>query len=164
MPLLDTAGKDTHGTDFIDLYPQRKDVKKCDIDNDTFPYASETFDEVYSKLVFEHLTNHAHFMREANRVLKPKGTLVIITDNAGLHGLLGKVHQGNYEKVHGKEAKWDRHYALFTPTHLRNFLEKFGFKTKSIEYLDLSKDLRVHLLAAINRKLNPNIIAIGIKQ
>lgn len=156
------CGAETYGTDFIDLYPQRPEVKKCDLDREAFPYEDNIFDEVYSKLVFEHLTNVRKFMEESYRVLKPGGRIVIITDNAGLFGLFGKVHHGNYELEHSATPE-DRHYMLFTPNHLRNFLEKFGFAVESVDYLDLSDDLRTKLLTRLSKKLCPNLKAVGLK-
>lgn len=49
------CGNDTYGTDFVDLYPQRKEVKKCMIDSEKLPYSKNTFDEVRMYFVFEHL-------------------------------------------------------------------------------------------------------------
>ena len=135
---------------------------RCNIDTDPFPYRNGVFDRVYSKCVFEHLTNPANFMKESYRVLKHGGEICIITDNAGLHGLFGKVHMGNYEK-NTKYGKEDRHYSLFTPNHMKNWLEKFNFKVRQADYLDLSDDIRVKMLVLISRKFSPNIIARGIK-
>jgi len=65
--------KTTYGTDFVDLYPKRPEVKKCNIDTDRLPYPDETFDEVYSTFVFEHLTNPEHYFAESLRVLRGGG-------------------------------------------------------------------------------------------
>jgi ubiquinone/menaquinone biosynthesis C-methylase UbiE len=48
-------------------------------DGDSFPFDSNTFDKVYSSLVFHQLDTSVkkHCLKEINRVLKPKGLLII---------------------------------------------------------------------------------------
>jgi len=130
------CGAQTYGTDFVDLYPQRPEVKKCNIDEEPLPYKDGTFDVVYSKNVFEHLTKPGFALREMARVLKKGGKLILITDNANywVWGV-GKTHLGGYEK-NPEGGEEDRHYALFTEWHLRNHLEKVGLKVVKIEYLE----------------------------
>ncbi len=118
-----------YGTDFIDLYPQNEKVKKCDLDKDRIPFDDNTFDEVYSKCVFEHLTNPSNFMKESHRVLKPGGKLNIITDNATYIGWWTTLHK--YDSSCGKE---DMHYALFTSSHMENWAKKFDFEILEIKY------------------------------
>ncbi len=156
------CGTEIYGTDFIDFYPSRKGVKRCDIDRNRFPYSDSTFDQVYSKMVFEHLTNPAHFLSECNRVLKTGGKIIIITDNAGMHGLIGRVHTGNYEVEHA-DHPYDRHYMLFTPHHMRNWLTKFGFEIKYVKYARYDNDFRISALVFLSDKLSPNLIAEGVK-
>jgi ubiquinone/menaquinone biosynthesis C-methylase UbiE len=135
MKILNVGcGDDTYGTEFIDLYPARFEVIKCDVDKEKFPFKNNTFDEVYAKNILEHSSNIAHLFNEAKRVLKPRGKLVIITDNAGywnFHMSFSKLHHLPLGKAgHGSE---DKHFALFTPQHLKNLFERFGFKVMKIE-------------------------------
>ncbi len=122
------CGNDTYGTDFVDLYPQRKEVKKCAIDSEKFPFKRNTFDEVRMHFVFEHLKNHEHTLREAFRVLKKGGILDLRTDNAGYwyYALDNKTHTGRYE-ANSEYGKYDRHFGLFTDHHLKNYFEDAGF-------------------------------------
>ena len=50
-----------------------------DIENNSFPFNSETFDFVFSKSVIEHLWNPENFMSESRRILKPGGRIIIMT-------------------------------------------------------------------------------------
>ncbi len=127
------CGNERYGTDFVDLYPTRKEVLKCNIDKDRLPYRGRVFDEVYSRGIFEHLTNHTNFFLEIKRVLKKDGKLTLITDNAFyiLFWIpLSPAYQHGYKSPYGDK---DRHYALFTKSHLQNWAEKFGFKVEKIE-------------------------------
>lgn len=54
--------------------------KKADL-NHKIPYASGMFDYVISPETIEHLEDPWQFFREAHRVLKPKGTVIVSTPN-----------------------------------------------------------------------------------
>lgn len=49
--------------------------------NQPWPFASERFDHVVSIEAVEHLENPWHLMREANRVLRPGGKIIMTTPN-----------------------------------------------------------------------------------
>ena len=127
------CGNDTDGTDFIDLYPQRKNVIKCAIDSERFPYKDNTFDKIKMYFVFEHLKNHEHALKEIFRVLKGGGEIDLKTDNASYwyYSLDNKTHTAGYESKldYGKD---DKHYGLFTDWHLKNYFEDSGFKVLKI--------------------------------
>lgn len=149
------CGKDTYGTDFIDVYPSRKEVVKCDIDKEKLPYKNNTFDVVYSAFNFEHLRKPGFVMEEIARVLKKGGKLILRTDNAGWWGYHNakssfKVHYGGYYfKEHGEE---DKHYSLFTFHHLENHLKEVGLKV--ISYRIYQKDKLWFAMTLINNFLN----------
>jgi tRNA G46 methylase TrmB len=76
-----------------------------------------------------------NFLKESYRVLKKGGKLIITTDNAGFFGIFGRVHHGDYEEVRENEGiNQDRHYALFTPNHLENWLRYVGFRKIKVGY------------------------------
>jgi len=132
------CGNDTYGTDFVDLYPVRDDVIRCDVEKEKLPFRDNTFDEVFSGNIFEHLKNPNLVLREMSRVLKPGGRVVLKTDNAGFwlfHNSRSKwkVHYGGYERLgaHGKE---DKHYSLFTPHHVKNHFDAVGIRLEKAEY------------------------------
>jgi len=89
------CGKDTYGTDRIDMFKTPATTKVCDF-NKKLPYKDETFDEVYCKSVIEHVKNLDLFEREIYRVLKLGGHLYIRTDFAGyLPMFMFKSHEHN---------------------------------------------------------------------
>jgi len=146
----------------------RKEVKKCNIDKDKFPYKDNTFDRVISKNVIEHLTNPGNLFKESYRVLKKGGHLEINTDNAAWWGLLGKTFYGGYEKnakVEGRPN--DKHYMLSTPHTLKNFYETFGFKNVKYKYVSINRPIHhkliVILFTLISRRFYPGIFMDGVK-
>ena len=133
------CGNSMYGTDFVDLYPSRKDVIKCDVSQEKLPFKDNTFDVVFSSFVFEHLVNPQFTLKEIFRVLKKGGKIEMHTNNAGwlfYHNSKSKVktHYGGYEKTgrgggYKDQSGEDRHYALYTFHHLKNHLEDVGFKS-----------------------------------
>lgn len=70
----------------LDLRPQNLppfEIKKCDIEKESFPYESNTFDVIYSKSVIEHVFNTDNFVKEIYRVLKPGGIAIIMCPDWG---------------------------------------------------------------------------------
>jgi len=127
------CGKETYGTDFVDVYPSRLGVIKLDIDREKLPYGDKVFDEVYSSCVLEHLTNPDNFMKESMRVLKKGGTLKLLTDNYSYVGYLfpiGSLYEHNYDGF----GELDKHYMIFTRKHLENWAKKYGLEVVNIEY------------------------------
>ncbi len=171
------CGNDTYGTDFVDLYPKRKEVKKVDFDNEDLPYRNSTFDEIYSSFVFEHLKNPFHTLQEIYRVLKKGGRVRLYTDNAGFLGFhtkktfWWKVHNGDYNSLGGYGEK-DQHFALFTPSHIESHFIEAGFQKVKVNLLLhprhklSSKTELIHKLlkrTRFNAMAYPNIYAEAIK-
>lgn len=129
------CGYDDFGTDFVDLYSTRSDVISLKIDEQKLPFPNNTFDEVYTRNVLEHLKNVGFVFSEIKRVLKPKGKLTLITDNASYYLFhVWKPYSAHYFNyaAHGVE---DKHFVLFTTTHLGNFMKAQNLKVKKIELL-----------------------------
>lgn len=64
------------------------DIRQGDL-NEPMPFEDETFDCVFGLSVLEHLLMGCSFLREANRVLKPGGKLVLLTPNISTYFTIG---------------------------------------------------------------------------
>ncbi len=92
-------------------------------DAEHLPFKDLTFSAVYSNCVLEHLRNPGAGLDEMSRVLIPGGTLELTTDHAAYWAFHVIVeHSSHYSK--GR----DRHYALYTPGHIRAHCEAAGFR------------------------------------
>lgn len=96
------------------------EIKECDLEKETLPYESNTFDFIYSKSVLEHVYNTDNFISEALRVLKPGGIAVMLTPDWK--------SQMKYF--------WDdyTHVKPFTRKSLQNAFKILGFKEVSCSY------------------------------
>lgn len=124
------CGADTYGTHRIDFAPGTA-VTEC-ASALALPYRDGTFDEVFAANLLEHMPNPGLFLREAARVLRPQGRLVLITDHAAYLGyyFVG-LRPGDNHRWHG--AHGDRHFMLFTEGHLRNLCEHAGLRVERVE-------------------------------
>lgn len=94
------------------------------------PFPSETFDVITSFETLEHLHERASFLSELNRVLRPKGTLLLSTPNA------------NYSMpVNGVPIN-PFHIHEYEPAELRSELEGY-FSTERFLGQTLSSAIRI---------------------
>jgi SAM-dependent methyltransferase len=77
FPQLESCGVDYHPEQFTLDVP----VQHADLNTDRLPYDGGSFDLVTCTEVVEHLENYRHAIREAARLLKPGGVLVLSTPN-----------------------------------------------------------------------------------
>lgn len=141
-----------YGTDFVDLYPCEKRIIRCDIDHEHLPYDDSVFDEVFSQNLLEHLLNKGFALSEMARVLKPKGRLVITTDNGSYwgYGLDNGSHTGLNERF--GRGPCDCHFCFFSEYHLKNLLNRYGFSDIKVEFL--FDDMHNLVVRWINRFLS----------
>ncbi len=114
----------------------------------SLPFQDKTFDMVFSIAVLHHVPSkkfRACFVSEANRVLKPKGTLILTVWNIWQWRFL-KTHIIHViKKITGRsdldlgdtiisfgQKKRQRYVHAFTRRSLRRLLEKNGFTVSSI--------------------------------
>ena len=120
------------GSDFVDIDPRDKRVIQCDLDKDPLPYADRTFYMVYCHSVWEHLTNHQHFLKECGRVLEDGSKLVIYTDNPTSISYIFLHEHGDLTETWKLD---DRHFGLYSAAHIRNHAKKAGLEFVDYEYL-----------------------------
>jgi SAM-dependent methyltransferase len=161
----------------------------CDLDlfnaeKDCFPYPSEYFTTVLCCELLEHLfEDPMHMMSEINRILKPRGNLVLTTPNIASQRALSAILQGYHPGFfpayvlppeEGKEPD-ARHNREYSPKEIQMLLLNSGFEFASLEtgeFLDapkpehewvvhlleryeLPKDLRGDGIYAVARKAGP---------
>ena len=74
----------------LDLSPESSKISPdlnisiYDAESAKIPFPDNFFDVIYSKSFLEHLNNPSIFLREANRVLKPGGTLISMVPDLSL--------------------------------------------------------------------------------
>ena len=83
MEVFSKKGFEVFGAD-SDINPDEKikgsfEVRASDFETKNLKYNDNEFDIVFCKSVVEHLANPMNLVKEANRVLKPGGKLIILT-------------------------------------------------------------------------------------
>ncbi|MCX6113187.1 MAG: class I SAM-dependent methyltransferase [Proteobacteria bacterium] len=106
------------------------------------PYASNIFDKVVSVCALEHFKNDEKALKEANRVLKSDGILVLTVDSFTYKGI-----KKDIQDKHKKDCYVNNYYSL---TQLTEKLEKCGFEVEESKYF-------------INSSLSSFFFDIGLK-
>jgi SAM-dependent methyltransferase len=104
--------------------PNYVETKQVDLNAQSIPYPDEFFDTVLAGDVIEHVANPMFLLCEANRVLKPGGTLVVSTPNPYYYWEFMQNLLVNWEFM---RAKQDEHFTTFTRINMRNILKRTGF-------------------------------------
>ena len=76
MACFKNCGLDVYG---IDKRIERDYIKRCNIEEDRIPFEDNTFDYIFSKSLIEHIYSPENMLKEAYRVLKPGGKIIIMT-------------------------------------------------------------------------------------
>jgi SAM-dependent methyltransferase len=123
---LQSLGKtwEKHGLEIFHLAAQRArergeiSVHECEMASAGF--ANESFDVVCSFDVVEHLSDPMTFFREARRILKPSGWLLLGTGDSGSAGAILSGSRWTYFSI-------PEHVSFFNRYSLRRGLRKAGF-------------------------------------
>lgn len=118
------CGLDKYGTDRIDKIKTNNTTCVGDIEELGLPYKDNSFDEVYSRCVLEHMKNPFNLILEMKRVCKPNGKIIIITDNA----FWIQRHEHGDVPFTEYQSESDKHYYLFHYSHLKNLFNEAGIE------------------------------------
>jgi SAM-dependent methyltransferase len=143
----DAQGVDLHPEGFsraIERLGMR--VRAVDIERDSLPFETESFDVVYIAEVFEHLRINPIFtMRELHRVLKPGGKILLRTPNLySLPGMYRFLVKGTAYSC-ASDSLFDQynminhlgyfgHIREYTYQELTAFLARIGFSDLDVRF------------------------------
>ncbi len=140
-----------HAVTGVDIDPERirgvldghgVQVLRVDVERESLPFEDSTFSTVLFLEILEHLRiDPIHSLREAHRVLKPGGSIVLSTPNiTPLHRirfLLGQDYQGDPVREFSKVT--DRghmgHIRLYSAREVVDMLHHIGFAGETVEYI-----------------------------
>jgi len=128
---LQSAGFNVFSCDIAPDDFKHGKCRKVDL-NGRMPYKNNTFDYVVYAEVLEHVENPHHLLREANRVLKMGGTLIISTPNiANVFSRIKFLLTGKFFCFSDKERKLG-HLNPVAWWELEEALRKHGFRTEAM--------------------------------
>jgi SAM-dependent methyltransferase len=121
--ILGEGGKEyVYGLD-TETKKETKHYKRGSVEN-KFPFNSNEFDTIIAGELIEHLHFPEKFLKEANRVLKKGGILIITTPNS--ESLINKIFHNNEAPLH---------FTLFNTKTLTGLLKRNGFEIQDFSYM-----------------------------
>jgi 2-polyprenyl-3-methyl-5-hydroxy-6-metoxy-1,4-benzoquinol methylase len=120
-------------------HTQRLGLKVKNMRLEEAHYPDSYFSAVTQLGLIEHVESPHFLLKETNRIMKPRGVLVIFTPNAGsLFHRLAHLHfklTRSYFAI--KKIYYSRHLYYFTKKSLTHVLHQEGFEIKKIQMVDL---------------------------
>jgi ubiquinone/menaquinone biosynthesis C-methylase UbiE len=118
--------KNIFGLD-IEPVPQNPNYKQGSAEK--MPFENNFFDSLLAGELIEHLKKPELFVREANRVLKKNGVLVLTTPNR--KSLINRTTKAYHAPLH---------FSLFSIPELKELLEKNGFRVEKLFCLPYTEE------------------------
>ncbi len=118
--------KDVFGVD-IESVPDNPNYRQGSAEK--IPFESAFFDSLLAGELIEHLKKPELFVREANRVLKKNGKMIITTPNR--NSMVNRLTRSYYAPLH---------FSLFSVPELRRLLEKNGFSVEQLFCLPYNEE------------------------
>lgn len=140
LPDLLTSGQTYTGVDAwpvaltrgAERYPQHPFIS-CDLNHDALQLPAASFDTVLMIAVLEHLTQPLHALRQARRMLKPQGYLVLTTPTP-LGDLVHRIGSRMYLFYSEEEVN---HVEIFNRRKLYSLAEDAGLQIVRFRYFAL---------------------------
>ena len=106
--------------------------KMFNVENDAFPFDTDSFDVVLFCEMIEHMTmNPLAALREIHRVLKPGGVLVLTTPNVSrLGNVYAMINGANIYDPYSGHGPYGRHNREYTRHELHRLLEFAGYEVE----------------------------------
>jgi SAM-dependent methyltransferase len=140
-------------------FGQRRELlsRQVSIENQVFPYESESFDGVVFCEVLEHLARDpVAALAEVHRVLKPGGWLVVTTPNAAWYENIAKLWLAqNIHSSYALHSPYGRHHREYTLSELEQLLVLLGFDIERAEARDVHPGRKLSLRSRVFRALKP---------
>jgi predicted SAM-dependent methyltransferase len=154
------CGDDTYGDYRVDINKTKATIHVFNVEKG-IKFDDNMFDEVCSRNLLEHLRNVGYHLDECFRVLKKGGKINIITDNAEcIRYYIFGTHTGRYEKL---SMPNDRHFEVFTKSHLLNHFTVAGFTDVTLKYIATDTNGRYFDMLTLNLLGRPRIQVIAWK-
>lgn len=147
-------------------------IVKCDIEKEKIPFGDGYFEFVILMEVFEHLRINPIFaLKEINRVLKPKGIMILTTPNLySLRNIINFIRGKGFGDVYEEFIKIYTlghvgHVREYSTEEIKKFLENMGFEIIEVKYkCYYSTNLFLNLLFRLVPRIRPTQIIISRKK
>jgi len=104
----------------VDKNPRGTKIKKVDVSEEKLPFKDEFFDYVVAAEILEHLGNPGNFLKEARRVLRKNGKLIVTVPNAYNFYHLVRAFFNKYSNT------WE-HVCIYDKRSIISLLRMYGF-------------------------------------